>query len=88
MPDGNGNRDTRLDRIERIMEMMAADHEQFRADHKQLLIAQVLQKDSIDQLLRVTEDHTRQITALDGRVDKLVFSIADLIGRIPPENLR
>ena len=88
MPEENGNRDTRLDRIERIMEMLAADHEQFRADHKQLLIAQVLQKDAIDQLLKVTQEHTREIAALDGRVDKLVFSIADLIRRIPPESLR
>jgi uncharacterized protein involved in exopolysaccharide biosynthesis len=88
MVDENGNRDARLDRIERIMETMAADHEQFRADHKQLLIAQVLQKDAIGQLLTVTQEHTRQIAALDSRVDKLVFSIADLIQRIPPESLR
>jgi bisphosphoglycerate-independent phosphoglycerate mutase (AlkP superfamily) len=88
MADENGNRDARLDRIERIMETMAADHEQFRADYKQLLIAQVLQKDAIDQLLTVTQEHTRQIAALDSRVDKLVFSIADLIQRIPPESLR
>ena len=88
MADENGNRDSRLDRIERMMETMAADHGQFRAEHKQLLIAQVLQKDAIDQLLKVTQEHTRQIAALDGRVDKLIFSIADLIQRIPPEALR
>lgn len=97
MTEENGNRDARLDRIERIMEMLAADHEQFRADHKQLLIAQVLQKDAIDQLLKVVQEHSRQIEAQDGRiarqnaelnqrVDDLVSAIGDLIRRIPPQN--
>jgi len=88
MAEGNGDRDSRMDRIERTLELLVADHEQFRADHKQLLIAQVLQKDEIDELLKVTKEHTTQITALDGRVDKLVSSIGDLIARIPPAALK
>jgi hypothetical protein len=87
MADEDGGRDARLDRIERIMETMAADSEQFRADHKQLLIAQVLQKDAIDQLLKVTQDHTRQIGALDQRVDNLVSAIGEFVRRLPPQNL-
>lgn len=58
---GNGDRDTRLDRIERALELLIADHEQFRDDHKQLLTAQVLQKDAIDGLVIVTQEHTRQL---------------------------
>jgi len=63
MAETNGSRDSRMDRIERALELLIADHEQFRHDHKQLLTAQVLQKDEIDQLLKVTQEHTRQIEA-------------------------
>jgi len=99
MAETHGNRDTRMDRIEKALEMLIADHEQFRHDHKQLLTAQVLQKDEIDQLLKVTQEHTRQIegergakreemTALNKRVDDLVGTTANLISRIPPASLR
>jgi hypothetical protein len=91
MPEANGDRDTRMDRIERALELLIADHEQFRADHKQLLIAQVLQKDAIDQLLKLTQEHSQQIQqhsqqipALDARVDRLVSSIGEFISRLPP----
>jgi hypothetical protein len=98
MAETNGNRDSRMDRIERALELLIADHEQFRADHKQLLIAQVVQSDQISELLKVTQEHSRQIeeertarkettAALDKRVDDLVVAIGDLIARIPPQNL-
>ena len=84
-----------MDRIERAMEMFAADHEQFRDEHKKLLIAQVVQQGEIDKLLKITQEHTRQMeaeriarqetnAALDKPVGDLVASIADLIRRIPP----
>jgi predicted nucleic acid-binding Zn-ribbon protein len=98
MAETNGSRDSRIDRIERALELLIADHEQFRHDHKQLLTAQVLQKDEIDQLLKVTQEHTRQIeeeraarreetAALNKRVDDLVGAIGNLISRIPPATL-
>jgi len=98
MAETNGSRDSRMDRIERALELLIADHEQFRHDHKQLLTAQVLQKDEIDQLLKVTQEHTRQIeaeraarreetAALNKRVDDLVGAIGNLISRIPPATL-
>jgi len=37
MPEENGNGDTRLDRIERALELIIEDHERFRPDLKQLL---------------------------------------------------
>jgi septal ring factor EnvC (AmiA/AmiB activator) len=87
MAEGNGDRDSRMDRI-------AREHEEFRADLKQLLIAQVIQKDQIDQLLKVTQEQTRQLEAeaserrakdatLDARVDKLVSAIGELVSRMP-----
>jgi hypothetical protein len=53
MAKTKGNRDIRMDRIERALELLIAGHEQFRHNHKQLLTTQVLQKDEIDQLLKV-----------------------------------
>ena len=98
MAEPNGDRGTRLDRIERILELLIADHEQFRVDHKQLLTAQVLQSEEIDKLLKVTQEHSRQIedervarkestAALDKRVNDLVAAIGALIARIPPQSL-
>ena len=94
MAEGNGNRDTRLDRIERALELMIDDHERFRHDLQQLLTAQVLQKDALEQQAKLIEQHTRQIeaeskerrekdAALDARVDKLVSAIGELIHRLP-----
>ncbi len=86
----NGNRDTRLDRIEHALELMIDDHERFRHDLRQLLTAQVLQKDGLEQQTRQIEQHTQQIlalrekdAALDARVDKLVLAIGDFIRRLP-----
>jgi hypothetical protein len=94
MAGGNGNRDTRLDRIERALELMIDDHERFRHDLQQLLTAQVLQKDALEQQAKIIEQHTRQIEAeskerrekdavLDARVDKLVSAIGELIRQRP-----
>lgn len=98
MSEGNGN-ETRLDRIERVLERIALDHEEFRHEHKQLLTAQVLQKDQIerhteqiDKLLKGLENEGRERrekdAALDARLADLVKAIGDLIRHIPPENLR
>lgn len=98
MSEGNGNRDTRLDRIERALELLIADHEQFRHDHKQLLTAQVLQKDAIDKLYEITKEQTRQIeehgrgmrelqqhgSAIDDRIAALVSAIGRMIPGGPP----
>jgi len=94
MAEGNGDRETRLDRIERALELMIDDHERFRHDLQQLLTAQVLQKDALEQQAKLIEQHTRQIeaeskerrekdAALDARVDKLVSAIGELIRRLP-----
>lgn len=94
MAEPNGNRDTRMDRIEKALELMISDHEQFRQEHKQLLISQVVQSGQIANNSRQIEALTQRMNqqvditaALDSRVDKLVSSIGDLIARIPPASL-
>lgn len=95
MAEQNGDQNTRLDRIERALEMLIADHEQFRLDQRELLTAQVIQSQQIGDLLKITQKHTRQfekqdvkIAALDARVDKVVLAIGDLISRMPPQEYR
>ena len=90
MPEQNGNRDTRLDRIERALELIIDDHERFRHDLQQLLTAQVLQKDALEQQAKLSEQHTQQIlalrekdAALDARVDSLVSAIGEFVRRLP-----
>jgi len=98
MAETNGNQNTRLDRIEKALELMINDHEQFRQEHKQLLIAQVVQSDQIAANARQIAALTQRMEAesiirketdarLDARVDKLVSSIGELIARIPPSSL-
>ena len=59
------NGTARLDRIERALEMLIADHEQFRDEHKRLLTAQVLLQDSLEKL-------GTRVDTLAAKVDKLV----------------
>jgi hypothetical protein len=35
MAETNGHQNTRLDRIEKVLEMFIADHERIREDHEQ-----------------------------------------------------
>ncbi len=84
----------RLDRIEKALELMISDHEQFRQEHKQLLMAQVVQSDQIAENARQIQALTQRMNqqsektaALDERVDKLAGSIGELISRIPPSSL-
>ena len=85
---GNGDRETRLDRIERALELLITDHEQFRHDHKQLLVAQVVQQDEIRKLIEHGQGVDRRIDELrqhgrevEGRIDKLVSGIGEFMRR-------
>jgi len=67
-----------------------SNHEEFQRDLNHLLIAQVIQKSQIDNLLKVSQEQTRQLelsrekdAALDARVDKLVSVLGELISRPP-----
>ncbi len=64
-----------MDRIEAIMATMAADHEQFRQEHKFLLRAQVVMQDTMERIAekheRLTEKHERLAEAQRGTEEKL-----------------
>ena len=69
MPEQNGSRDTRLDRIERALELIIDDHERFRVDLQQLLTAQVLQKDALEQQAKLIEKHSSQIEKHSSQIE-------------------
>ncbi|MDQ6678659.1 MAG: hypothetical protein M3Z09_15365 [Acidobacteriota bacterium] len=76
MEAGNGAGDpssSRLDRIEAIMDTMAADHEQFRQEHKMLLRAQVIMQNTME---RIAEKHERLAEAQRNSEEKLNVLLA------------
>ena len=52
MSDINGQGNSRLDRMEKLMELPVEDRLKFRDEHKQLLTAQVVLTDLVDKLVR------------------------------------
>jgi len=72
----NGHGLSRLDRMERLMQLLIDDHLKFRDDLRQQLTAQVVQGDRIDKLEEAHKD-TRE------RLDALILTVDDLIRRFP-----
>lgn len=75
----NGNHDgrSRLDRIEAAMEIFLRDHEEFRAEHKLLLRAQVVQQDSSAKWQKLHEEKMSEIT---DKLDGLIGAV-DMMGK-------
>ena len=89
MPENNGT--SRLDRIERALELLVDDHVQFREEHKMLLTAQVLlteaQKRTDEKLakLAVTVDALAvTVDEVTGKLNALI-QVVDGIVRRPPQ---
>jgi uncharacterized coiled-coil protein SlyX len=96
MAEQNGS--ARLDRIERAIELMIADHEQFRDEHKALLRAQVVQQDQLDRLAAVVAEHSLQIArnseqiarssqeldALGRKTDARIDALVSAIAKLVP----
>jgi chromosome segregation ATPase len=81
MPNGsgqNGQAQSRLDRLEGLMELLIEDHLKFRDDLKQLLTAQVVLTDRVDKVTERLDRLTERIDKLADRVDKLALTVAEL----------
>ena len=90
----NENGSGRLDRIEKVLELLIDDHVQFRDEHKLLLTAQVVLTDRLDRLaqtvaqskkdsderLKATDERLR---ATDERLNALITIVDGLIRRPP-----
>lgn len=72
----NGHSLSRLDRMERLMELLIDDHLKFSDEHKRLLTAQVLQGDRIDKLVEAQK-------RTDETLHTLILMVDDLIRRRP-----
>jgi len=89
MPEKNGT--ARLDRIERVLELLVDDHVQFREEHKMLLTAQILlteaQKRTDEALKRTDEKLAALAVTVDEVTGKLnaLIQVVDGIVRRPPQ---
>ena len=78
------NSPTRLDRIEKTLEVLVQSHMEFANDHKMLLRAQVVLTDQVSKLteevreLRAAQAHT------DERLNALISVVDDLVRKRPP----
>lgn len=90
MQDGNRNNHSRLDRLERIVEVLANVQADMQEEHKFLLKAQVVLTDRVDQLARITDQLAQhmqqshdqlsaQIQHLAEKIDILVQTVDDII---------
>ena len=70
--DQNGDKNPRMDRIERTLEMLVADHIAFRNEHKQLLTSQILLTDQMDKLTGTMQELAESQKATDGRMTVLI----------------
>jgi hypothetical protein len=70
--DQNGDKNPRMDRIERTLEMLVADHIAFRDEHKQLLTSQILLTDQMDKLTGTMQELAESQKATDGRMTVLI----------------
>jgi uncharacterized protein YlxW (UPF0749 family) len=68
MPDNNGT--ARLDRIESVLELLIADHVQFREEHKQLLTAQIVLTDRLDRFIQASTEFQKRIEEAQRRTEE------------------
>jgi hypothetical protein len=68
----NGHGESRLDRMEKLMELLIQNHLAFRDDLGQLLTAQVVLTDRVDKLAQNAEHTNERMNALIAVVDDVV----------------
>ena len=76
MSETNGQGESRLDRIERLLERNEEAHEAFNREHKLLLTAQVLMTDTMQQLELKMLETSEKLNALIRVVDGLIRGTA------------
>jgi hypothetical protein len=77
MADQNGA--SRMDRVERMMELLITDHIKFSDEHKQLLTAQVVLTDRMDRLTTTMQELAEAQKHTDERMGVLVHMMDGFI---------
>jgi hypothetical protein len=98
MPEdaSNGHGQSRLDRLEGLMELLINDHVQFQQEHKQLLTAQVVLTDRVDKLAAEARQGREEMRTMfrelaesqchtDERLNALIAVVDDPVRKRPPQ---
>jgi hypothetical protein len=70
MDEQNGA--SRMDRVERMMEILAPDHVKFDDEHKKLLTAQVVLTDRVDRLAITMQELAASQSVLIHMMDEFI----------------
>jgi hypothetical protein len=76
---GEANGASRMDRVERMMELLITDHVKFSDEHKQLLTAQVVLTDRMDRLTTTMQALAEAQKHTDERMGVLVHMMDGFI---------
>ena len=78
MEEQNGHQSPRMDRLERLMELVITDHVKFADEHNKLLTSQVLLTDGLDRLGKFVATSVQELResqkATDARMKELAES--------------
>jgi hypothetical protein len=80
----DGHAKSRLDRLEGLMELLIEEHMKFTQEHKQLLTAQVILTDRLDQLTVTVRELAEAQRHTEDRLNALIPVVDDWIRRTPP----
>lgn len=78
----NENGTGRLDRIEKALELLIADHVQFREEHQQLLTAQVVLTDRLDRFIKETGEQFREAAEARKVTDQKFAELAEKVASL------
>jgi hypothetical protein len=68
----NGHSNPRMDRLEKLRELLITDHLTFADEHKKLLTAQVVLTDKVRELMEAQKHTDERLNALISVVDDLI----------------
>lgn len=92
----NGSGQSRLDRMEGLMNLLIEDHVRFDEEHKRLLTAQIILTDRVDKLAIQVEKTSVSVREgiqelresqkhTDERLNALISVVDDLVRKRPPQ---
>jgi hypothetical protein len=73
----NGHNNPRMDRLEKLMDLLIADHLSFTGEHKRLLTAQVLLTDTVQQLAEKLKELAERTAEAQKRTHEQIRENAD-----------
>lgn len=78
MPENNGNQESRLDRMERVLDLVIQGHLAFQDEQKRLLTAQVVMSDQFAKLGRQVDRLGEKVERLVDKVDRIADNVERL----------